>query len=309
MRKIAIGVTTFERPVLLRRALEAIAALQCDAEIHVFVADNSFKKQAGVQVAEEMRDQGFPFPLTAFAVAERGITYSRNALLREAFEVSSFDGLAFVDDDQRPDVTWLQLMMEMQAITDADIVAPVVLPEFERPPSLWAQKSRVYFRDASANGLVKELSGNGGILIVRRVAELLEKPWYNHLYAISGGEDADLFLRLQQNGARFARAKTSIIHEFYPASRQNLAWALQRAYRIGNTAILIELQNKSKSRVVLAQLHKIASALLCGPALAVLCLWSPGLAVDMLCKASRACGKLTGLLGSRYLEYERIHGN
>jgi hypothetical protein len=48
MRKIAIGVTTFERPVLLRRALEAIAALQCDAEIHVFVADNSFEKQAGV---------------------------------------------------------------------------------------------------------------------------------------------------------------------------------------------------------------------------------------------------------------------
>jgi succinoglycan biosynthesis protein ExoM len=308
MRKVAIGVTTFQRPKLLMRSLEAIAAIECEAEIHVFVADNCFEKQEGVAVARKLRDAGFPFSLEAFAVSGRGFTFPRNALLSRAFEQGDFEGLAIVDDDQRPEAKWLQALIEMQDAQQADIVAPVVKPEFEAPPALWAQSSKIYFREASANGLVSQLSGDGGILLARRVAGLVTKPWYNHAFGLTGGADADLFLRLQRNGARFARARDSVIHEFYPASRQSLAWALKRAYRIGNSTILIELQNQSKNQVFIRHLPKMTAGVVLGPAFAMLCLWSPRLAVDMLCKTSRNCGKLTALMGSRYLEYEHTHG-
>jgi succinoglycan biosynthesis protein ExoM len=184
-----------------------------------------------------------------------------------------------------------------------------VLPEFETQPSRWAKYSKIYFRDASANGVVTQLSGDGGILFSRRVATLIQSPWYNVAFAMTGGADSDLFLRLQNKGARFARAKASIIREFYPESRQSLAWALKRAYRIGNTRILIDLQKLAKVRLAFQQAPKIGLALFGGPVLAALCFWSPGLAVDMLCKSASACGKITGLLGSKYMEYERVHGN
>ena len=309
MRRVAIGVTTFERPKLLRRALEAIAALECKADIEVFVADNGFEKQEGVTVAHEMRDAGFPFPIAAFAVTGRGFSYPRNALISRAFEEGDFEGLAIVDDDQRPEPKWLHALIEMQVALQADIVAPVVVPEFEGQAPVWARTSKIYFRDASANGMVAQLSGDGGILLARRVAGLVAKPWYKHALGLTGGADSDLFLRLQENGARFARARDSIIHEFYPESRQRLSWALKRAYRNGNSAVLIDLQNRSKSQVILRGAPKMIAALVGGPILAVFSIWSPGLAVDMLCKSARACGKISALLGSRYQEYERVHGN
>lgn len=308
MRKIVIGVTTFERPQLLRRTLKAIAALKCTCEIHVFVADNSFEKQSGIAVVNEVRELGFPFPLSAFAVSGRGFTYPRNALLSCAFEEGDFEGIALVDDDQRPEPNWLQELIDMQKALNADIVAPVVMPEFEKPPSIWARTSQTYFRDASADGLVSTLSGDGGILLMRRATLLVAKPWYNQAFGMTGGADSDLFQRLKDKGARFARAPHSVIHEFYPISRMSLAWAFKRAYRGGNSTILIEREHTPRHRIVLRELPLIVAGLFIGPLLAAVYLWSPGQAVDMISKAFRASGKLAALFGSKYFEYDKIHG-
>ena len=309
MHKIAIGVTTYKRPKLLKRTLEAIAKLEVVAEVHVFVADNDPEKHEGVDTANEISALGFPFPLTAFSVLGRGFTYPRNALVARAFEIEDFDGLAIVDDDQRPEPNWLQAMIDVQVKFQADVVAPLVMPEFESHPSLWSRTSKIYFRDGSVTGLVATLSGDGGILFARRIVNLVSKPWYNHMFSLTGGADADLFLRMKKNGARFARTSKSIIHEFYPATRLSLAWAFKRSYRIGNATILIQLQNQSKSKLILRQLPKIVAGLFGGPLLSVLYFWSPGVAVDMLCKSSHACGKLAAFAGSKYLEYDQIHGD
>lgn len=309
MHKIAIGVTTYKRPKLLKRTLEAIAKLEAAAEIHVFVADNDPEKHEGVDIANEISALGYPFRLTAFPVPGRGFTYPRNALVTRALEIEDFDALAIVDDDQRPEPNWLQTMIDVHVEFQADVVAPLVVPEFEKPPSLWSRTSKIYFRDGSKTGLVESLSGDGGILFARRIVGLVSKPWYNHMFGLTGGADADLFLRLKANGARFARASKSIILEFYPESRLSLAWALKRSFRIGNATILIQLQNQSKSKLMVRQLPKIAAGLFGGPLLSALYIWSPGVAVDMLCKSSQACGKLAAFAGSKYLEYDKIHGN
>ena len=309
MRRVAIGVTTFERPKLLRRTLEAIAALECKADIEVFVADNGFEKQEGVAVAHEMRDAGFPFPITAFAVTDRGITYPRNALVDRVFENLDTDFLAFVDDDQLPEVNWLQALLDVQASYQSDAVGPAVLPMFEDPPPKWAESSSIYRRYSRNTGLVPILDGTGGVLLAKSILNKIKRPWFNNYFALSGGEDFEFFLRLKANGGKFAFATEAIINEYYTEDRVTMSWALKRAYRIGNSSILINLLSQPKWQVVVRQAPKMVVGALLGPVLAALSIWSPGLAFDMLCKSARAYGKFTALLGSRYLEYERIHGN
>src|SRR5581483_10580852 len=114
MPRIAVAIPTFRRPRSLRRLLDAVAAIETRADVHVIVADNDAGGREGLAVCERLREQGYRWPLTAFAVPERGIAQVRNALVQAALADSGSEFIAMIDDDEWPEPQWLDAFIATQ---------------------------------------------------------------------------------------------------------------------------------------------------------------------------------------------------
>jgi hypothetical protein len=288
---------------MLQRLLRAIEKFETDADVRVFIVENDAVTREGIAVVENLLSSGYRFPLKSIVVEMRGLTYSRNAILEFGFSDPSVDFVAMMDDDQWPEPLWLDELLKVQRETRADIVGAAVWPEFEVRPPQWALESKVYMLDTTTTGPVDMLTGNGGILLSRNFAKLLPPPWYNHEFARTGGEDVDLFMRLQAVGGRFARAAGAVIHETFPAGRITLRWALSRAYYSGNTDVRVALRHRRNITDWIEEGAKILAAFVFSPIAFVLLLWSPGGRVNALYRLWRAAGKLSALQGARYERY------
>lgn len=310
MTRIDIGITTFKRPCMLEDTLRAVEKLyQLDEwRIRVEVADNDSSDGEGLALVKRLSEEGYQFRLDGQIVSGRGFTYPRNALIHRSLVEGDADLLIIIDDDQIPEPAYLLELVAMWQSTFADIVAPVVVPIFEGRPAPWITSSRLYERESKAQGIVAQLTGDGGILIGRSAANLLPPPWYDHDLALTGGADKDVFLRLRGAGATFARAPLARIGERYPASRLTRRWALQRAYRLGNCEVLIMRKSKSRLTLAIKEGPKIAGALVLCSLGAIVYPAFPGFGMRMAHKFARAIGKITAFAGHAYEEYAVTHG-
>jgi GT2 family glycosyltransferase len=294
MRDVVICIPTFRRPRSLARLLDAIAALETDADIAVLVADNDAEGHAGFDLAQT-RAAGFRFPLRAVIAHQRGIAQVRNALIAEALkEAPRF--LAMIDDDEWPDARWIAAFLRAAEESRAGVLQGSVL--FNHP----AQADIV-----RASGPTDMLQGAGNLLIRRDLLETMAQPWFDPAFALSGGEDREFFVRLQRAGVRFAWADEARCFGEVPESRASLAWMLARAYSIGNSDMRVLLKHRSGLPVRLVELAKIAAALVLATPAALLLLASPWRKWPLE-KLYRAVGKLTALCGSQHQEYAVIHG-
>ncbi len=308
MSKVLLGITTYKRPNMLERLLRAIEKCETDADVQVLIADNDPIARDGISVIKKLIAAGYRFPLEGIVVEKQGLTYPRNAILEAGYSDPAIDFIAMMDDDQWPEPDWLDVLLKVQKETKADIVGAAVWPEFEVRPPKWAMQCKIYTQDTTTTGIVDMLRGNGGILLSRSFLNSLTPPWYDDEFAMSGGEDVDLFMRMRASGGQFARAAGAVIHETFPASRITLRWALARAYRCGNTDMRAMLRYRCDAADFIKEYTKIIAAFVVSPAAFILFIWSPGRRVDALCKLWRAVGKVAALQGSRYDEYATIHG-
>ncbi len=178
----------------------------------------------------------------AIVVSERGIAQARNALVEHVLAHSRAEFIAMLDDDEWPSPDWLEAFLRAQRETGADALRGTILREFETVPGAWAAKLQGIAPVRARSGPIPMIDGAGNVMIARRCFEGLTKPFFDPAFALTGGEDRDFFTRLRQAGRRFAWADEAVCTEFVPASRANLGWALNRAYRIGNSDMRVFLK-------------------------------------------------------------------
>ena len=308
MANVLVGVATYKRPAMLEDALRSVAMLDTAAVVSVLVVDNSPSGE-GVAVVERLASDGYRFPITSQVVSELGISHARNAVVAAGMTPPCADFIAFLDDDQVAEPLWLDALLDMHRLTDAEAVGSAVYPKFESAPAQWLIDSKAFRRDTSTDGPVATLYGTGGLLVKTSALRSLRGVWFDPAFALTGGEDAEFLSRLKDKGNRFARAKRSIVHEVYPASRTTLGWVLRRSFRIGSNDMRLFLTARSSWGVVVMETLKVPAALLVSPFIIVASLGRPARQVDALCSISRALGKATALLGFRYEEYATPHSH
>jgi hypothetical protein len=152
------------------------------------------------------------------------------------------------------------------------------------------------------------IHGTGNSLFTRACLERAGLPLFDPGYALTGGEDKELFTRLKQQGARFAWCDDAVIRETQPASRLTVAWFCRRAFRVGNSDMRVLLQH-TKDRIALArEFAKIGGAVLSFPFLSLVFAFAPPRRLEGLRLLCRAAGKVTALFGRHYHEYATTHG-
>jgi GT2 family glycosyltransferase len=309
MADVTIAIPTFRRPRGLERLLAALAKLETTANVSVLVADNDAERREGVAVCERLRADGYRWTLDAIVVPERGIAQSRNALVARILAGSGAEFVAMIDDDEWPQPQWLDAFLRAQRETDADVLYGAILREFEHAPGIWAAHCPGVASTRVAAGASSTIPGAGNIFLRRACLEELAKPCFDPEFALTGGEDKDFFTRLKKQGRTFAGVDEAVCYEFVPASRANLRWALQRAYRIGNSDMRVTLKHESAAGALARESAKIAGAVLLFPLLFAISIPFAARRADPLCKLYRAAGKVAAIFGSHFNEYATVHGD
>lgn len=312
--RVAVCVATLARPHGLARLLRSLAAQELPAGVgmRVVVVDNDAAGSAR-PVAEEWADR-IPGGLRYVVEPVRGITYARNRGVREAGEV---DWVAFVDDDEWAEPTWLAHLLRTARDHDADVVTATVLPVFDEPPPAWVLRGGFFDRRRYPTGTLLPYARTSNALVAGRLlrdggpgggAPPGSGPFSERL-ALSGGEDTHFFQRVRITGGRMVWADDAVVREAVPATRVGVRWLVRREFRRGTTlsVCLRELEDSPRrraKRVVAAAVHTAAGL---GTVLTGVRRGRAAV-VQGVQRVAFAGGLLVGLTGRTVQEYAVIHG-
>ena len=309
MVDVTVAIPTFRRPRGLERLLAALEKLETTAAVSVLVADNDAERGDGAAVCERLRTGGYRWPLEWIVVRGRGIAQTRSALVEHVLAKPGAEFVAMVDDDEWPAPQWLDAFLRAQKETAADVLYGTVLREYERQPGAWAAQCPGVASTRVASSLPETMPGAGNVLLRRACLETLPKPCFDPTFALTGGEDRDFFTRMKKQGRNFAGVDDAICTEFVPASRANLRWALQRAYRIGNSDMRVALKHEATVGAITRECVKIAGVFLLFPLLFVISMPFAGRRAEPLWRLYRAAGKVAAMFGNHFNEYAVVHGD
>jgi glycosyltransferase involved in cell wall biosynthesis len=196
-----------------------------DVRVRVVVADNSARASPSV-VSQTLKTDSLP--VTYVHEPRPGIPFARNACLATAHDLGA-DWIAFIDDDEVAPPGWLSRMLEIAALTKADVVhghAPTVDgPELEAIAAAWRPPATVTAKSA------RKAATNNVIL-----RSWLVSPPFSLTFdtaMLTGGSDGEFFMRVVACGARIVRTRDAPVFEERHAAREEPAWRRRRAFRVG----------------------------------------------------------------------------
>ena len=201
---VTVAVSSYRRPHLLRRLLDALEA-QTVLDFEVVVVDDASGDGTAAVLAEPR-----PFALTALQQAENG---GPAAGRERAWRAGAAPVVAFTDDDCRPTPTWLE--EGLAALGDRPVVvvgrtAPDpeqehLLVDFSRTlrvdDARFAPTCNVFYRR-------EDLEAVGG---------------FDTRFTHPGGEDTDLALRVEAHGSPRVFAPGALVHHEVRASDLRVA--------------------------------------------------------------------------------------
>lgn len=312
--RVAVCVITYRRPEGLERLLEGLDGLTFrhespEPDVKVIVIDNDPGGSARALCEKERSE--FKWPIEYDVEPNRGIPYARNKAITRAQRTGA-DFLVFVDDDEVPRPSWMDELLRVQSAHDADAVYGAVLPRFEADVPLWVVEGRffehVFVRSGYDTGHPLELADTNNVLVRSNVFKEMGKN-FDERFALTGGSDTHFFMRVYRAGYKIVWAADAVVDDWIPNSRANAGWILQRAYRLGNTRSLCELDLQCSSAGWVAPAVKGLGRIIQGglllPVSPVLGRYALVGAAQKICYGA---GRLAGIFGVRYEEYRRTRG-
>ncbi len=237
---VSICVTTYKRPQGLKRLLQGLAKLTFEKvdrpDMEVIIIDND-NQGIAAKVCQEI-PQDFPWVLKTDVEFQRGVTYGRNKSLSLADPKT--DAIAIIDDDEVPVPNWLDELLWVQQEYQADVVTGTVLPHFiDGEPPAWIIKGGFFHPPRFPTGESRHVAFTNNVLVR---AEILRQynPVFDNRFALTGGEDSYLFMRLHKVGYKIVWADEAIVYDWIPDIRTKPKWVLERCRHLWSTRSLIE---------------------------------------------------------------------
>ncbi|GAA1159263.1 glycosyltransferase [Nesterenkonia sandarakina] len=248
-----ICVCTYRRPGPLGELLDSLRAQELGERgqlPRLIVVDNSPEADAEAQVRAQ-------YPGAHYIHEPRpGIAAARNAAV-EAVPADS-EAVLFLDDDERAAPDWLRTMIDCANSSGADTVSGPVITHFGENPPEWLKNS----------GFIRRIDFPTGPWGLRAATNnvLVRASWFtsagyrfDEAFSFIGGEDSDLFGRMQAAGARSWWCAEARVEEDLPAERLSPAWMRQRGIRAGHVRATKLIRGAALERPTAALRLRIAA--------------------------------------------------
>jgi glycosyltransferase involved in cell wall biosynthesis len=238
MDLVSVVIPTLNRPVPLRRAIESLARQvgSADFAFEVIVIDNSSDGTAKVPLAEMAPH--IDLSVLYLHQPNPGVSSARNTGVRAA----KGRWVAFLDDDEEAEQTWLSSLVATVRKTGADAVFGPVIAKGERSASIQGF-ARYFSRQielpdgADITKRVAHLGTNNSMF--DRLRCLREISPFDEALNSSGGEDSLLLKRLAIAGRRFCWAAEARVVEWVPESRLNWGYVRKRKFLSGQIRVFV----------------------------------------------------------------------
>jgi succinoglycan biosynthesis protein ExoM len=224
---ITVCICTVNRPEMLRKLLNKLDTLRTDSlfTYSLVVIDNDVEESAKSIV--ESYSQSARIPVRYDVEPERGFALVRNRAVANA----QGDFIAFIDDDEVPNNTWLINLFKISEKFGADGVLGPVKPLFAVEPPEWVLKGKFCERQSFETGTVlnsDKYMRTGNVLLRMSIFDKVSQP-FDVRYGKTGGEDSDYFRRMLDIGKIFVWCDEAIVYELFPAERMERIYFLRRA--------------------------------------------------------------------------------
>jgi len=302
MTNIVISACTYKRPDGLKALLRSLAAIKIpnDIEMSIRIIDNE-PTPAAKNLVEQCA-KNMPRPVYYAHEKEAGIAPARNRALSEA---NNEDFLIFVDDDETAHPDWLNELWEVQKRNKAQFVqGPVTLTVEDQEDKWWIDTLLFKQKTFPDNAPRHEAWSNNVMIDMNFVREY--NLSFDQALRFDGGEDTLFFQQMTAKNAKGVFAANAIVYEEQPKERLTWKWTITRQFRNGNTRAMIARRTDSLPKAILRSVIRAGGCAVFGllhlPTAIIK--GKAGLA-NSATYCARSAGILWGLLGKRYLEYER----
>jgi succinoglycan biosynthesis protein ExoM len=302
-RAVVVAVLTYRRPAELAVLLPELSRQASGRpSIQVLVVDND-PAASGEAVVAETND-----PAVRYVHEPRpGIAAARNRALDEA---ASYDLLVFIDDDEWPNPTWLQSMLEVYDRTSSAAVVGPVISQYAAEPDPWIKAGRFFDRRRLPSGTQIDVAATNNLLLDLRQVRAFGLR-FDEALGLSGGSDTLFTRELHRRGGTLVWCDEAIVIDQVPIERLTRRWVLLRALRIGNswsrTSIMLSPSAVDRSLVRIRLTGRGALRTLTGAAQFGLGVATRNMArrARGLRMAARGIGMVSGAYGYAYSEYRR----
>lgn len=226
---LSIIIPTFKRPEGIARALASVANERVTGmDVEVVIADND--PLASAKAFVEAYISTAEIDVKYVHVPEPGVSNARNG----ALAVARGQFILFLDDDMTASAPWAQSMVDTAKQYDAGLVfGPVnaVMPEENNP--FYDHMQPLFSRPArEENGPIEKGIATGNCFMDRGKFDL-PTPVFDPNLNETGGEDDDLFRKLELQGQNIAWTNDAVTQEHVPAKRATLGYVWKRNFAFG----------------------------------------------------------------------------
>lgn len=296
---ISVCVCTYKRMAGLEELLNALAVQGLEQPFEVVIVDNDAEGSAR-GIVDQCRERLPGLPIRYSIEPEQNIGLARNRSVAAA----KGDWLAFIDDDEIPEPTWLSMLLACVVEYKADGAFAPVVPILPEQAPAWVRRGRFFERPRHRTGetIPAEETRTSNALISASLLKRRAQP-FDPRYKYPGGEDCKLFISMVAEGARFVWCDEAVLYERVPQSRTNVQYLLSRTLRMTQLYAERSLATRGKLFSYGMFLRGLAALGLASVMAPLLLPFGAHRSVWWLRKGARGVAKLLVLTPFRYQRY------
>jgi len=222
---ISVCICSYKRPELLAKLLTSLEDQDSTGifTYSVVVVDND-QMGSAEKTVEDFRMRS-SISISYHIEQEQNIALARNKAVANA----NSDFIAFIDDDELPEKTWLVSLYMTCIDYHADGVLGPVVPYYEVDAPEWVVRGKFFERPSHRTGEVLHWinTRTGNVLLRRGIFDNGENLFMEQFGR--GGEDTDFFRRMIGKGFRFVWCEEAPVYEAVTAQRCRRSFLLRRA--------------------------------------------------------------------------------
>ena len=308
---VLVAALTYKRPEMLETLLAGFRRITAppSANLIFLVVDNDEACSARTSVEAASRTG---IDLRYVTEPRRGIPAARNRAIDEALAIGA-ECLCFIDDDEYPDMHWIECLLSCREKTGAQLLGgPVEVAPATADATLWQRwiNASLAARAVRRNRMTARAAATGRRYTIVTNNWLCDMAWlreagirFDERLLVSGGSDTAFFRSARAAGCRTDWCPRAIVHETMTPDRLTMSYQFHRAASQSMHHFAMKQRKNDLRRVVSTLAVAFLRALL-----GVLLLFIPvfGKASPVMAVRSMgwSFGRLKALSGGRSRLYE-----